>query len=65
MLIAKISKSKNVLIAGFDGFDQNDNFFNVFKANELILKFFEKKLNIKSITDTRYSITVDSIYSRI
>ena len=41
------------------------NFFNVFKANELILKSFEKKLNIKSITDTRYSITVDSIYSRI
>lgn len=65
MLIAKISKSKNVLIAGFDGFDQNDNFFNVFKANELILKSFEKRLNIKSITDTKYSIAVESIYSKI
>ena len=42
MLITKISKSKNVLIAGFDGFDQNDNFFNVFKANELILKSLKK-----------------------
>ena len=65
ILTSKITKSKNVLIAGFDGFDQNDDFFNVFKANELIFKSFERKLNIQSITDTKYSVSVDSIYSKI
>ena len=65
ILTSKITESKNVLIAGFDGFDQNDDFFNVFKANELIFKSFERKLNIQSVTDTKYSVSIDSIYSKI
>lgn len=65
ILTTSITNSKNILLAGFDGFDQDDNFFNVFNANESILKSFEKKLNILSLTDTKYSLSVDSIYSKL
>ena len=64
-LTTRITKSKKILVAGFDGFSQNDNFFNVFKSNELIFKSFEQKLSIKSITDTKYSLVFDSVYSKL
>ncbi len=65
ILTTSITNSKNILLAGFDGFDQDDNFFNVFNANESIFMSFEKKLNILSLTDTKYSLSVDSIYSKL
>ena len=30
-----------------------------------IRQSFERKLNIQSVTDTKYSVSIDSIYSKI
>jgi 4-hydroxy 2-oxovalerate aldolase len=63
LLVNKITKSKNIFALGFDGFDQSNKYFNVFEQNEEIFKSFKNSYNITSLTDTKYSIKSDSIYS--
>tara|TARA_Y100000590_G_scaffold469879_1_gene660306 strand:+ start:5469 stop:7073 length:1605 start_codon:yes stop_codon:yes gene_type:complete len=59
--IAASGKSKNIILAGFQGYNsedprqiQMDNTFNLFKSNSKIL--------ISSITPTKYKIKIDSLY---
>ena len=63
LLVNKITKSKNIFALGFDGFDSGNKYFNVFKQNEEIFISFKNTYNITSLTDTKYSIKADSIYS--
>ena len=62
LAIATSGKAEKILLAGFDGYGADDprhkeidNVFNLYQKNKDSVDFF-------SITDTRYEISVKSIY---
>ncbi len=60
---SNILRSKKVFLIGFDGFDPSDNYYDVFKANQEVIDKYSNSVSIISLTRTKYSVNLDSIYS--
>jgi len=65
LLVSASGKSKNIIIAGIDGYSDGDSrnyelelLFELYKNNELTPK-------ISSITDTRFNLEINSVYNQI
>ena len=61
--VVNILRSKKVFLIGFDGFDPSDNYYDVFKANQEVIDKYSNSVSIISLTRTKYSVNLDSIYS--
>tara|TARA_B100001063_G_C16778346_1_gene567988 strand:+ start:1306 stop:2805 length:1500 start_codon:yes stop_codon:yes gene_type:complete len=64
-LASKILRSKKVFLIGFDGFNPTDDYYNVFKENQKVIDKYSNNIPIISLTRTKYSTDLDSIYSYI
>ena len=62
-LVSDILKSKKVFLIGFDGFNPSDRYYDVFKENQKVIDKYSKNISIVSLTKTKYSVNLDSIYS--
>ncbi len=58
-------KAKEIYLAGFDGFEKTSeiNNYNLFNENQKIFDFYQNRLNLIFITDTKYEVkNKSSIY---
>ena len=62
-LASSILKSKKVFLIGFDGFDPSDNYYDVFEENQKVIDKYSNRISLISLTKTKYSVDLDSIYS--